>query len=175
MYGAMRRTCLFAGALLLLAGCGGGDAEGGEGEHHEEASAGGEHHGEHHGGEHHGEHGEGGGHEHGDMHPALHAFHEVLAPAWHADPGEARVAASCEASAQLVELTPPLGEAMAEHVREAGGTDEDATAPGANLATATASLGEACGADEVDGTAVEERIAGVHDAFHVIMEGLQGE
>ncbi|MFK7991257.1 MAG: hypothetical protein AB8I08_34900 [Sandaracinaceae bacterium] len=107
------------------------------------------------------------------MHPALHAYHEVLAPAWHADEGAPRVAASCEASPQLIERAGPLGAAMTAQQTEAGADAPSAASEA--LTAAAAGLAERCAAEPRDDQAVEAAIAEVHDRFHTIMEALQGE
>src|SRR4051794_16160671 len=79
----MKSTSLlvaFAAAALFAIGCG-------------PSTPNAEHAGEHEHGEHeHGEHGE-----HPKMTGAVHEFHEVLAPLWHADKSPERTKKTCEA------------------------------------------------------------------------------
>ncbi len=66
-----------------------------------------------------GEGGEGGGHahhhmgsgheaEHPPMTPELTAFHDVLSPLWHAEPGEQRTNDTCESTGRMRELVPAI-------------------------------------------------------------------
>jgi hypothetical protein len=158
----LRTSCILV-CLAALAGCGGGGDEtstpseethaGGEA-HHEGAEAhahGGEE--AHHGGE--------GGHEH-HFPPAVEAFHDVLAPAWHSDPGEARRAAGCDAVASMRERAAPIAAETPE------GVDADAWSSAAEaLAGEVDSLGETC---ESEPDAAEARLEAVHDAFHALVE-----
>ena len=165
MNNATRRACVILG--LLLAGCGGGSSTGTDDGQHE-ASAGGEdghhrHHGEGHDeghGEGHGEHGE-----HAELPPTVSAFHDVLAPAFHADPGPGRAQAACDAHETFDE--------RAAAVRDAGapeGADADAYAQAAaGLVAASAELTRVCG----EGTeGAEAALDSLHDAFHAVVEQL---
>lgn len=64
----------------------------------------------------HGEHahhhmGEGHEAEHPPMTPELTAFHDVLAPLWHAEPGAQRTSDTCAATARMAGLVPALYDA----------------------------------------------------------------
>lgn len=148
-----RRACVILG--LLLAGCGGGSAQSGDDEQRE-ASAGGE--AEHHDG--HGEH-----HEHAELPPSVSAFHDVLAPAFHADPGPGRAQAACDAHETF--------DTRAAAVRDAGapeGVDADAYAQAAGgLVAASAELTRVCG-EGTDGA--EAALDSLHGAFHAVVEQL---
>ena len=153
---------VFGGALFVGCGSSGGADDGDEAEH-----SGGEAHHEHRSGD------EGHHEGHGAMPPVVEAFHDVLAPAWHSDPGAPRVAASCAAAPQLVELAGPLSEAMADHVRAEDGTEEEAAAEAASLTASTDALAASC-EGEPDEATVEANIADVPARFHTVMEALQG-
>lgn len=137
-------------SFFLAVGCGGSPpaapAHGGHGPH-----GGGEGHGHMgHDGHGHGGHGheEGPGHKHGKMSPALHDFHEVLAPAWHATPGEERVKKSCDSSSALAEKAKATSDA--------------------ELVAAVGEVAKACA--ETGRTRVESAMKTVHDRFHVLIK-----
>jgi len=133
-----------------------------------------EHAGEHeheHGEKHeHGEHGE--KHKHGEKgeHPkltgAMHEFHEVLAPLWHADKSPERTKKTCEAV--------PTFEARAAAV------DKDAPADAARaagyhtaaqgLSAAVVGLKAECAKPEAGRADFEAKFMAVHEAFHKVME-----
>jgi len=104
------------------------------------------------------------GMEHPKLTPELDAFHEAIAPRWHADKGEARMTDTCGAV--------PDFQAKAAAVKAAAAPDKvDATAwadAGAGLETAIAGLETACGGTDMP--AFETAFEGVHDAFHHAME-----
>lgn len=154
---AMNGRTLTVALALAIAGCGG---SGTEAEPADDTSAGGEehaHHDEHHS---HDEAGHAEEHHHGEephdhtMSAELRAFHDVLAPVYHMDPGAERAQASCDAAAQLTSLAPDVS--------------EDAVGAVATLTTT-------CEAEELDAAAAEENLEGVHDAFHHAMEAWQAE
>ncbi|MFO0740072.1 MAG: hypothetical protein U0270_29505 [Labilithrix sp.] len=99
----------------------------------------------HHGGGHH----EGGGHEdHGKMKPELHAFHETLAPIWHTNPGNDRVAKACGGQGDLTAKAAAVGDA--------------------ELTASVEAVKTACGTpDKKD---VESKLSTVHDRFHKLAE-----
>lgn len=130
---------------LALAGCGGGaaadeepadDTAGGEHEHAEEEHV-------HQGGEEH--------RDHPEMTPELRAFHDVLAPVYHMDPGAERAQASCDAADSMASLAADVSE---------------------ETVTAVEGLSTSCaGEPDVEGT--EAALESVHDAFHHAMEASQ--
>lgn len=145
-------------ALGLASGCSG--ADGGTTPDDDE-HAGGEH------GEHHGE-------GHGDRHrqgpPTLVAFHEVLAPVWHSDPGEGRGAAGCAAVTEMRDAASAITAAAApEHLV---GTPEEWAAAAGALASAVQELGTIC---EQTPDEAEAQLTRVHDAFHALGEQLPGD
>jgi hypothetical protein len=151
-----RRACVILG--LLLAGCGGGSGEG-TGDGQDEASSGGE--AEHH---HHGE-GHGGHHEHAELPPSVSAFHDVLAPAFHADPGPGRAQAACDAHETFDTRAAAVRDDAAPE-----GADADAYAhAAAGLVAASAELTRVCG-EGTDGA--EAALDSLHDAFHAVVEQL---
>lgn len=105
-----------------------------------------------------------GPHDHGDLPPEVKGFHEVLAPRWHAEQGEARVKDTCAATPDfqtragtLVQLAPPAG---ADAARWSATTQE--------LRDAAGALDAACkGADPA---AFEPAFHRMHEAFHAVME-----
>jgi hypothetical protein len=104
--------------------------------------------------------------EHGDLPPAVHAFHELLAPLWHADPGDQRTNDTCakledmrQRAADIVVAEPPA----AASADQAGYRDAASA-----LVHAVVELGDACSADGRAG--FTERFAAVHDSFHAVME-----
>ena len=96
--------------LALALACGGGE------EATEEESSGGEETHEHHG-DHHHHHGEEHHHaeEHGEMPPALHAFHEAFAGHWH---GDRSAEAVCPTVDDLKALSDAAGEEHSQHPDE---------------------------------------------------------
>jgi hypothetical protein len=78
---------------------------------------------------------------------SIDAFHDTLAPIWHAPAGETRMTSTCEAV--------PTLEARAQDVGDAP------------LVEAVPALGTECGGDR---QGFEPRFAAVHDAFHAAME-----
>lgn len=93
------------------------------------------------------------GEEHGEMPPAVHAFHEQLAPLWHAPEGDERAQHTCEAV--------PAMKAQAAAIEGSEG-----------LVAALDALAEACAADGRPDFAA--KFGAVHDAFHAVLEQSQG-
>ena len=154
----MRTAWSLTLALGLAAGCGGGD---GGTTADEEQTAGGDE------GEHHGEgHGEG----HRDGPPTLVAFHEVLAPVWHSDPGEGRRAASCAAVTEMRDAASAITGAAAPE--QLVGTPEEWAAAAGALASSVDDLGTTC---EQTPDEAEAQLTNVHHAFHALGEQLPGE
>ncbi len=166
------RCTLSIVSLLFAAACGGAQTPpenaGAPGEHH---GAHGDHHGgpdgphgEH--GEHHDEHADHGGPgERHELEGSLKAFHDVLAPAWHSEPGKARVTAGCAKAAELrplaasLETSPP---ASASADAEGWKTDSKTLESDVDaLVTACAAAGQAD---------AEPALAKVHEGFHKLME-----
>lgn len=140
-----------------------GDADGARGERHEHGER-----GEDREAHEHGEHGE--GHEHRELGGALGAFHEELAPLWHAEKGDARTQKTCE-------HVKALGDAAARVASEprpdhAKADDAAWKAHAADLVAATGGLTDACAKD--GRPAFDERFRAVHEAFHRLLEDLGG-
>lgn len=143
------RSILFA-ILIVAAGCGGKSAEPTT---PAPAPEGGEHAG--HGAEH--EH-EGG---HPELTPEMHAFHDQLAPLWHAEPGPQRQADTCDSIPTLEQGVASIAAAPVP-----AGVD-GATWTGAvgALDTSLDELQTSCAGAEFDAT-----FSTVHDRFHALMD-----
>lgn len=132
-----------------------GDSAEGEGHH-----AGGEAKGE---GHHGGEHPEGEKHGH-DFAPEMAAFHDAMKPHWHAEVGEARTTATCDAAATLIENA----KAVAAGTAPEGATDAEAyTTQAGALVSAAEGLDTSCKGDRAD---FEDKFKAVHEAFHGLMK-----
>jgi hypothetical protein len=103
-------------------------------------------------------------HQHPALPPGPEAFHNVLSPIWHAEPGPTRIAIACEktqelgqrATALVIEPTPAEARAKEEPWRVAT----------AALVGQVDALATACGVEgRLD---VETKLAAVHDAFHQV-------
>jgi hypothetical protein len=127
-------------------------------------------HGEH--GEHakheHGEH----GHEHGEHgeHPklagAMHEFHEVLAPLWHAEKSPERAKKTCEAVPTFEQRAAAVDkEAPADAARASA---HHAAAQG--LIAAVGELKTECAKPEAGRADFEAKFKAMHEAFHKVME-----
>lgn len=131
----------------------------------------GEHHGEHHEHGGHGEHGEHHGHEsegeHAKLTGSVAAFHEVLAPLWHADKGPAREKKTCEAVPTFEQRAAAVdGEVPEAAKADAAGWHSAAQA----LAKSVGDLKAECGKPEGGRADFEAKFHGVHEAFHGIAE-----
>jgi len=97
------------------------------------------------------------------MSPELHRFHEILAPRWHAEAGEARTKDTCaaipdfRAGAQAIAAAPPAGV-------DAAAWKAGAAALGARVDALDAACKPAAAAE------FEARFSALHDAFHHQME-----
>lgn len=96
--------------------------------------------------------GKGGGHhekeDHGKMPPALHEFHETIAPIWHTTAGNERVTKTCSGEKSIRDKAAAVGDA--------------------ELTTAADAVKAAC---EKPGKAeVEAKLGTVHDRFHKLVE-----
>ena len=91
---------------------------------------------------------EGGHEDHGKMKPALHDFHEVLAPIWHSTPGSERVGKACGGLNDL-------------NAKAAAVADAELTA---NVEAVKTACGTPTKAD------VEPKLSAVHDRFHKLAE-----
>ncbi len=114
----------------------------------------------------HAEHAEHAGHP--TLTPAMTAFHDVLAPVWHAEPGDGRNALACEG-----EFT-----ALADGIEAAGtppGVDAEVWASQLSvLRMAINDLDGPCtgGTAEQGAMPVPDALERVHSAFHGLMEAL---
>lgn len=112
-----------------------------------QAAAGGEAHGEH----------------HPNFSPTVAAFHEVLRPLWHSDPGEARDGRTCEQSATLNTRAQAIVNAPDE-----GPDGARWRLAAADLAAANTALVAACAA--TPRASIAARLEAVHTAFHHLIE-----
>jgi len=89
-----------------------------------------------------------GGHDekHGDLSPALQAFHGALSPVWHTDPGPGRVEKTCTSTKAMQEKAVAIGDA--------------------ELSAAVNALDPACAKE--GRSEVEAKLSSVHDRFHVV-------
>ena len=85
---------------------------------------------------------------HGDMSPAVHDFHETLAPLWHAPKGPDRVTKTCDNAATL--------QSKAKATNDAG------------LVSATDALAAECAKDGRPD--FEAKFSAVHESFHKLAE-----
>jgi hypothetical protein len=88
------------------------------------------------------------GEHHEAMSPALHEFHEVLAPVWHSDPGAPRVAKACDSSNAMV--------------------DKVAATQDPELISAVSAMAKTCMSS--DRAQVEDQLTKVHERFHALMK-----
>ncbi|MFO0647910.1 MAG: hypothetical protein U0326_16850 [Polyangiales bacterium] len=119
------------------------------------------------------------GGDHGDMMrmmaslpPSIAAFHEVIRPVWHAEPGAARDANACAQSATLRQRADAI---VAAPAPEAARAD----APGWQAATSTlqqSSVALVTACEATPRAEVTERLTSLHTAFHALMErvGMHG-
>lgn len=123
-----------------------------------EASGGGHHHGE----------GHGPGHEehHPPMPPTVHAYHEVLRPLWHSDPGAERDARTCAQAGELVTRADAIVAAGVPAERQAS-ADAWRTAA-TTLAQRSRALQSTCAATPRGD--VSASLASVHGGFHELIE-----
>lgn len=145
-------------ALPLVTGCGPDKTAA-----HPEDRQGHEHgheHGDKH--EHHDEHHEGG--HHPKMEGAIKAFHDVLAPVYHADKGPGRAEKACSA-------TSPMKEAAAKVAGEPKGDPESWKTASSALDQSIADLEASCKGDM---STAESALEKVHDAFHALLEKSKG-
>jgi hypothetical protein len=116
--------------------------------------------------------GDGGEHgEHGALPPELAAFHDALAPRWHAEPGAARVKDTCAAVADFSTRAAAVKAASAPQGADAAAWSD----AGAALEKAVADLDATCREGDAAGTAkFDAAFTAVHDAFHHAMEAAGG-
>jgi len=108
----------------------------------------------------------GGGGEHHELTPELDAFHEILAPRWHADPGPQRAVDTCAAVADFKTRAAAVKSASAPAGAEAAAWTE----AGATLETTVVALEAECTAGAADQAKFDAAFSAVHDAFHHAME-----
>jgi hypothetical protein len=106
--------------------------------------------------------GEGAG-EHGKLTPELDAFHEVLAPRWHAAAGPARTTDACAAVPDFR----TRAEAVKGAAAPAGASASDWAQASEKLVASVGGLDEACKSN--DAAKIEPAFSALHDAFHAAM------
>jgi hypothetical protein len=104
--------------------------------------------------------------EHGKLSPELDAFHEILAPRWHADPGPQRTKDTCAAIADFKTRAAAVKSAAMPAGAEAAAWSE----AGARLETSVVALEVECTAGGADQAKFDAAFSAVHDAFHHAME-----
>jgi hypothetical protein len=108
------------------------------------------------------------GKEHPKLTPELDAFHEVLAPRWHADKGDARINDTCTAApdfltkAKAIEAGPVPPKADAKEWASAAHM----------LVASVEGLSQTCAGDRAS---FDAAFTSVHDAFHALMGYSMGE
>lgn len=111
------------------------------------------------------EHGPGAGHheEHGDHHGAagaVKAFHDVLAPVYHAEKTPARTEQACGAVPSFKERSAAVGAEAGDDAKKKASADA--------LVGAIGNLEKACA--EAGRVQVDPSLEKVHDAFHAVVE-----
>ena len=166
---------LVLAAGLAIAGCGGSDG-GGAAEPvvpttDDQPHDGVDEHADHHEGEQHEEH---------QLPPAMTAFHDIMAPLWHANEGEQRVADTC---AKLPDMVDGV-EAISDEGAPEGTPAVDAwLAAVSDLSSQLETLQQVCeggppstaeGSYPAEGSLAEfqAEFTGVHDAFHAVMAAM---
>jgi hypothetical protein len=108
-----------------------------------------------------------------NMRPEIAQFHDTLAPRWHAEHGQQRMADTCAAIAQFR----ADAEAIAASQAPSGGDAAAWSAGGKQLTEAVAALEKVCQAK--DAAAFEPAFERVHTTFHGLMaasgHGAHGE
>jgi hypothetical protein len=102
------------------------------------------------------------------MPPAITAFHDVLAPRWHAEKGAKRMADTCSAIPELRASADAIVAAPAPEGRDAAAWSTG----GKQLADAVGALDAPCKAS--DAAAFETAFHDVHERFHGVMELAMG-
>jgi len=106
------------------------------------------------------------------MNADLSAFHDVLAPVWHGEPGAGRAEQACLNAERFNQLSEAADAAILEGVAE----DDPARAelPTSAIHDAALHLTDVCGDDDQPDTAsVEAALSSLHDAFEAAMHSWQ--
>lgn len=111
-----------------------------------------------------------GEHEHGE-HPkmvgAMHEFHEVLAPLWHADKSPERTKKTCDAVATFETRAAAVDKDVPESARAA---EPKYHAAAQGLIAAVGELKTECAKPEAGRADFEAKFMAMHEAFHKVME-----
>jgi hypothetical protein len=116
-----------------------------------------------------GEAGEGQADHHHELTPELDAFHELLAPLWHADKGEARRSKTCSSMPDFKTKAAAVKGAAAPASVDAAAW----TGAGGELEAAVSGLETACAGADL--AAFEPAFEAVHTKFHGAMELVAGK
>ena len=108
--------------------------------------------------------------EHEGMPAELKAFHDVLAPKWHAPEGPNRIADACAAAGQFASTADALAHAAAPAKANPQAWKEGSEA----LVRAVGNFKTQCGSGTPSPGAAGE-FQGVHEAFHHLLEQVGGE
>ena len=125
----------------------------------------GDKHDDHAGDEHDGKEHEGKGHEHGGLPAEVVAFHDVMSPLWHADPGEKRQGDTCSAMPSFVSASTNVASSKSPEGVDAAGYQAGVE----GLVAAVTDLETTCGNPERVGM-FDSSFTDVHDAFHALMK-----
>jgi hypothetical protein len=110
----------------------------------------------------HGEH----AHEH-DFAGSVDAFHDTMAPLWHAEPGPARATDTCAAAADLATKAESI---VAEDAPEAASDAEAWKTASAGLVASVQQLQAVCAdSTEAAEASFDDTFKSVHEAFHVLV------
>lgn len=107
--------------------------------------------------------------EHGAMPPEVVAFHDRLAPLWHAAPGPERTTGACDAMGDFNQLIANLEKAPAPPTVESALWSERV----AGLHTALSEFGIDC--VEHDAAGFDAKFETMHNAFHALIDTLPHE
>jgi hypothetical protein len=102
------------------------------------------------------------------MTPEVKAFHDALAPRWHAEHGAKRMADTCAAVPELRNGA----EAIAKATPPERAEPADWTGNARQLGEAVTALGATCQANDAD--KFEPAFAAVHERFHAVLEASMG-
>ena len=108
-------------------------------------------------------HEEGGGHEH-KFEGAVAEYHDLLAPLWHAEAGEARIDDTCAAVDDLIAKAQAVG---GEATPEAASSEDNWKAKAEGLVATSEALKATCEGERAEFDASFEAL---HEAFHALIE-----
>jgi ABC-type glycerol-3-phosphate transport system substrate-binding protein len=109
-------------------------------------------------------------HHHHGATPELEAFHDILAPRWHSDPGAERTKQTCDAMDDFK----ARAQALAGAAPPSGAAPDAWSKAGGELKSAVADLATACSGNAAQDV-FDAAFSRVHDAFHAAMELASGK